>query len=155
MGEPDVVPLLPGLAGLAMDPSRAFDATQFPLGGAGMIGTAGDVLCLLEALRQGGAPLMPRDLAAEMGRDQIEGLAMEGSPGWGYGLGFSVLRDARAAGVAESPGTWRWGGAYGHSWFVDPARSLSVVALTNTALEGMSNWGRIPADLSRAIYAAL
>jgi len=155
MAEPDIVPLMPGLAGLEMDPLRAFGDTEFASGGAGMIGTAQDVLRLLEALRQGGAPLMPPDLAAEMGRDQIEGLVIEGSPGWGYGLGFSVLRDPRAAGVVESPGTWRWGGAYGHSWFVDPAQGLSVVALTNTALEGMSNWGRFPADLSRAIYAAL
>lgn len=75
--------------------------------------------------------------------------------GWGYGLGFSVLRDAMAAGVAESPGTWRWGGAYGHSWFVDPSRGLTLVAFTNTALEGMSNGGRFSADLSRALYAAI
>jgi CubicO group peptidase (beta-lactamase class C family) len=155
MAEPDIIPLLPGLAGLEMDPSRAFDDTEFPSGGAGMIGTAPDVLRLLETLRRGGAPIMLPEFVAEMGRDQIEGLVMEGSPGWGYGLGFSVLRDPRAASAAESPGTWRWGGAYGHSWFVDPAKHLSVVALTNTALEGMSNWGRFPTDLSRAIYAAL
>jgi CubicO group peptidase (beta-lactamase class C family) len=155
MAEPETVPLMPGLAGLELDPLRAFDDTAFPSGGAGMIGTAQGVLCLLEALRQGGAPIMPPELAALMGRDQIGGLAIEGAPGWGYGLGFSVLRDSRAAGVAESPGTWRWGGVYGHSWFADPARELSVVALTNTALEGMSNWGRFPTDLSRALYAAL
>jgi CubicO group peptidase (beta-lactamase class C family) len=94
-------------------------------------------------------------LAAEMGRDQIDGLIMDGSPGWGYGLGFSVLRDPGAAGVAESPGNWRWGGAYCHSLCVDPAESRSVVALANTAPEAMSNWGRFPADLSYAIYAAL
>jgi len=72
-----------------------------------------------------------------------------------YSVSLRVLRDPAAAQSPESPGTWRWGGAYGHSWFVDPAQGLSVVALTNTALEGMSNWGRFPADLSRALYAAL
>lgn len=155
MREPDIVPMLAGTSGILMDPSRALDPQAFASGGAGMVGTAHDVLCLFETLRRGGGPLMPPELAREMGRDQIAGLDIEGAPGWGYGLGSSVLRDPHAAGVAESPGTWRWGGAYGHSWFVDLARGLTVVALTNTALEGMSAWGRFPADISRAAYAAL
>lgn len=153
MRVPDRVPLMPGLAGIVLDPARACDSTAFPSGGAGMVGTAADVLTLLETLRRGGDPLLPADLVAEMGRDQRGGGAIEGLDGWGYGLGFSILRDAATAGVAETAGTWRWGGAYGHSWFVDPARRLTVVALTNTALEGMSNGGRFPADLSRAICA--
>ena len=155
MREPDLVPFVPGLPGLRMDPSRAFDPHAFPSGGAGMIGSALDTMALLEALRSGGAPLMPPAQAADMARDHIAGLDIEGSPGWGFSLGFSVLRDANAAGVSESPGTWRWGGAYGHSWFVDPSRNLTLVAFTNTALEGMSNGGRFSADLSRALYAAI
>lgn len=153
MREPDCLPFVPGLAGIAMDPARVFDAEAFPSGGAGMSGTASEVLRLLETLRQGGVPLMPPALAAEMARDQIAGLPIADLPGWGYGLGFSVLRDPAAACVAEPAGTWRWGGAYGHSWFVDPHRRISVVALTNTAFEGMSNAGRFAADLSRGIYA--
>jgi len=155
MREPDLVPFLPGLPGLRMDPSRAFNEEAFPSGGAGMIGSALDTMTLLEALRSGGAPLMPPEQAADMARDHITGLDIEGSPGWGYGLGFSILRDATAAGVTESPGAWRWGGAYGHSWFVDPSKDLTLVAFTNTALEGMSNGGRFSADLSRALYAAI
>lgn len=155
MREPDLVPFLPGFPGILMDPSRAFDQKAFPSGGAGMIGSALDTMELLEVLRSGGGPLMPPEHAAEMARDQIAGLDIEGSPGWGYGLGFSILRDATAAGVTESPGAWRWGGAYGHSWFVDPSKDLTLVAFTNTALEGMSNGGRFSADLSRALYAAV
>ncbi|ACA21070.1 beta-lactamase [Methylobacterium sp. 4-46] len=154
MREPDTLHFGPGLAGIAMDPARIFDPEAFPSGGAGMVGTAAEVMRLLEALRRGGAPLMPPDLAAEMGRDQVAKIDLEGSPGWGYGLGFAVLRDPRAAGVAETPGTWRWGGVYGHSWLVDPARGLTLVALTNTALEGMWSSGRFALDLGRAIAAA-
>jgi CubicO group peptidase (beta-lactamase class C family) len=51
------------------------------------------------------------------------------------------------------PGTWRWGGAYGHSWFVDRALGLSVVAFTNTLYEGMS--GRFVTELRNAVYGAL
>ena len=52
------------------------------------------------------------------------------------GLGVAVLKDPELAESPASAGTWRWGGAYGHSWFVDPVRRLSVVALTNTAVAG-------------------
>jgi CubicO group peptidase (beta-lactamase class C family) len=85
-----------------------------------------------------------------MGRVQTGGLPIAGWPGWGYGLGFSVLLDPETAGTRESPGTWRSSGAYGHTWFIDPLVKLSVVAFTNTALEGMG--GRFPQDLCRALY---
>jgi CubicO group peptidase (beta-lactamase class C family) len=50
-------------------------------------------------------------------------------------------------------GTYSWGGVWGHSWFVDPEKRLSVVSLTNTALEGMM--GRYVRDLRDAVYADL
>jgi CubicO group peptidase (beta-lactamase class C family) len=60
------------------------------------------------------------------------------------------LTDPLAAGTPESMGSWRMGGTYGHSWFVDPARELSVVAFTNTAIEGMA--GPFVEQLCRAVY---
>jgi len=64
------------------------------------------------------------------------------------------FRPALADGsTPQSEGTWRWGGAYGHSWFVDPARGLSVVALTNTLYEGMD--GAFVDELRDAVYADL
>lgn len=155
MHEPDCLPFLPGMAGVTMDPARVFDTGAFPSGGAGMVGTASEILRLLETLRRGGGELMTADLVSEMARDQIAEIDIEGSPGLGYGLGFSVLRDNKAAGTAEPVGTWRWGGAYGHSWFSDPHNGLTAVTLTNTAFEGMSGTGRFSADLSRAIYASI
>ncbi len=146
----DVVPAFEGTVGIRYEPARAFDTEAFPSGGAGMVGSAGDLLRLLEVLRKGGAPLLPASLVNEMGRRQTGGLALPDAPGFGFGLGFSVLCDAAAAASPESPGTWRWGGAYGHSWFVDSARGLSVVAFTNTLYEGMS--GRFVTDLRDAVY---
>ena len=78
---------------------------------------------------------------------------MTQGPGWGFGYGWAVLIDPAAAQSPQSPGTLQWGGAYGHSWFVDPVRRLSVVALTNTALEGMA--GAFPASIRDAVYAGL
>lgn len=146
----DVVSAFEGAVGIRYAPARVFDAEAFPSGGAGMVGSAGDFLRLLEALRQGGDPLLPSTLVEEMARDQTGGLELPNAPGFGFGLGFSVLRDPVAAASPESPGTWRWGGAYGHAWFVDPARGLSVVAFTNTLYEGMS--GRFVTDLRDAVY---
>jgi len=144
------VPAFDGTVGIRFEPERAFDAEAFPSAGAGMVGSAGDVLRLLETLRAGGAALLPPALVETMGRNHTGSFGPPDAPGTGFGLGFSVLHDPQASASPESPGTWRWGGAYGHSWFVDRACGLSVVALTNTLYEGMS--GRFVTDLRDAVY---
>lgn len=151
--EGDLVSPFEGAVGIRFSPARITDRNAFASGGAGMAGTAEDVLRLLETLREGGGALMPAASVAEMARDQTGGLEPPDAPGYGFGLGFSVLRDRSRAASPESNGTWRWGGAYGHSWFVDPVRQLSVVALTNTLYEGMS--GRFVSELRDAVYGAL
>ncbi|MBJ7313336.1 serine hydrolase domain-containing protein [Rugamonas sp. CCM 8940] len=150
LGSPDWIPFLDGSAGFHLAPDRALDAAAYPSGGAGMVGSAGDLLRLLETLRRGGAPLLPAALVAQMGSNQIGELPMAFWPGRGFGLGFTVLKDPAAARSPESVGTWRMGGTYGHSWFVDPQRELSVVAFTNTALEGMA--GAFVDQLCHAVY---
>jgi CubicO group peptidase (beta-lactamase class C family) len=151
--EGETVSPFEGAVGIPYSPARIFDSQAFPSGGAGMAGTAGDFLRLLEALRQGGGGLLPSEMVAEMGRDQTNGYELPDAPGFGFGLGFSVLRDRTQAVSPESNGTWRWGGAYGHSWFVDRAQRLTVIAFTNTLYEGMS--GRFVTDLRDAVYGAL
>ncbi|NUB32979.1 serine hydrolase domain-containing protein [Azospirillum brasilense] len=153
LAEGETVSPFEGAVGIAYSPARIFDPQAFPSGGAGMAGTAEDLLRLLETLRQGGGALLPGALIAEMARDQTDGRELPNAPGFGFGLGFSVLRDPASAASPESEGTWRWGGAYGHSWFVDRTRGLSVVAFTNTLYEGMS--GRFVTDLRDAVYGAL
>ncbi|NPD17036.1 beta-lactamase family protein [Xinfangfangia sp. D13-10-4-6] len=152
LAEGEVVAPFEGTIGIRYSPARIFDPAAFPSGGGGMAGTAGDLLRLLETLRRGGAPLLPAELVDEMGRDQTGGQILPAAPGFGFGLGFSVLREPQIAASPETAGTWRWGGAYGHSWFLDRARGLCVIALTNTLYEGMS--GRFVTDLRDAVYAA-
>lgn len=153
MENPDRLAFVEGTAGFRLAPDRALDSTAYPSGGAGMVGSAGDFLQLLETLRKGGAPLLPESLVREMSANQIGDLPMPFWPGRGFGLGITVLKDAAAANTAESLGTWRMGGTYDHSWFVDVKQRLSVVAFTNTALEGMS--GPFTVDLCNAIYGGL
>jgi CubicO group peptidase (beta-lactamase class C family) len=74
-------------------------------------------------------------------------------PGIAYGFGLSVINDPALTLTPQSPGTFAWGGVYGHTWFVDRAKGLSVVSLTNTAVEGLA--GRFPVEIRKAIYASL
>jgi CubicO group peptidase (beta-lactamase class C family) len=146
----DHLPFLDGMAGFTLSPARARDAHAYPSGGAGMLGSAPDFMRLLETLRQGGAPLLPPALARQLGENQTAAFDLPFWPGRGFGLGFTVLTDPQLVATPETAGTWRMGGTYGHSWFVDPAQELSVVAFTNTALEGMA--GPFVTQLCQAVY---
>jgi CubicO group peptidase (beta-lactamase class C family) len=118
-----------------------------------MVATASDFLVFLEALRTGGEPVLTPASVEALTTNAIGDLTLGAAPeGWGFGLGVSVLKDPRPSGTPQSVGTWQWGGAYGHSWFVDPTRRLTVVALTNTALAGMV--GPFPDAIRDAAYGA-
>ena len=148
---PDGVPVYAGLAGIMLSPARVFDTKSFRSSGAGMVGNASDMLTFIEAIRAGGAPILSRDTATAMMTPQTGTMPIPNrGPGWAFGYGGSILVDPKAAASPQSPGTFGWGGVWGHTWFTDPVKKLSVVSLTNTALEGMM--GRYTRDLRNAIY---
>jgi CubicO group peptidase (beta-lactamase class C family) len=148
MSDAAAVPFDDGIARFA--PGRALDPDAYLSGGAGMVGTAPDVLRFLEAIRGGGAPILHSESVREMMTDQVGTQAETQGPGWGFGFGWAVLGDPALAATPQSAGSIQWGGAYGHSWFVDSARELSVVALTNTAPEGVA--GAFPTEIRNAVY---
>jgi CubicO group peptidase (beta-lactamase class C family) len=45
-------------------------------------------------------------------------------PGYGFGLGYSILLDSGKASECLSPGSFGWGGAWGTYFFVDPVEEL-------------------------------
>ncbi|WP_372783044.1 serine hydrolase domain-containing protein [Phenylobacterium sp.] len=149
MGEACTVPFF-GLSGIRFAPGRAFDPRSFPCGGAGMVGTAPEFLSFLEAIRTGGGGVVGADSARQMMSNQTGDLAIvTNGPGWGFGFGGAVHLDPALSASVHSKGVWLWGGVYGHSWFVDPARKLSVVIMTNTAIEGMT--GTFATDIAAAV----
>ncbi len=151
---PPNIPTYAGLAGVKLVPARVFDEHSFRSGGGGMVSTAADVLTFVEALRAGGSPILSRETIAAMMTVQTGDLPIPNrGPGWAFGYGGAILTDPAAAQSPQSPGTFGWGGVWGHSWFIDRAAGLSVVSLTNTALEGMM--GRYARDLRDAVYAGL
>jgi CubicO group peptidase (beta-lactamase class C family) len=147
MADPQEIPF--DMSALVYSPSRAFDSKAHPSGGGGMIGSAPDTLRLLEAMRKGGAPVLEKSSADAMFRNQVAGTPGQ-EPGAGFGFGGALVVDPAAAKTPQSAGTLYWGGIYGHTWFVDPARKITVVALTNTALEGLV--GKFPGALRTAVY---
>jgi len=135
---------------LSFAPDRNFDPASYPSGGAGLFGTAHDFLRFLEALRTGDTALVSPASLALLSKNATRDLPTL-VPGWGFGLGWSILYDPALAKSPQSPESWFWGGVYGNSWFVDPPRGLTVVILTNTALTGML--GRFPDAVRDALYA--
>jgi CubicO group peptidase (beta-lactamase class C family) len=150
MGEHHLVAFGPGAISFA--PDRMFDPGSFPSAGAGMSGTAGDFMRFMEAMRTGGAPILARSTVELMGQNAIGDIPIM-MPARGFGLGWAVLKDPAAGATPQSVGTWTWGGVYGNAWFVDPAKALSVVIITNTAIAGMT--GAYPDAIRDAVYAAI
>ncbi|UUQ64430.1 beta-lactamase family protein [Pseudomonas fuscovaginae UPB0736] len=130
-------------------PSRIFDPQAFPSAGAGMYGSADDLLRLLETIRNDDV-FLPRDLRESMRVAHAGQEAECNGPGWGFGYGGAVLVDPQLAATPQSAGTLKWGGVYGHSWFIDTALGLSVLLLTNTAYEGMA--GDLPMAIRDVVY---
>jgi len=150
MGEHSLVAFGPGSISFA--PDRMFDPGSFPSAGAGMSGTAPDFMRFLETMRTGGAPVLAKSTVELMGKNAIGDIPIL-LPGRGFGLGWAVLKDPAAGATPQTAGTWTWGGVYGAAWFVDPAKELSVVNITNTAVAGMA--GTFPDAIRDAVYGAM
>ena len=50
--------------------------------------------------------------------------------GYGFGLGFSVLRDPGKAKEPLTPGSFSWGGAWGTIFWIDPAEQMIGIFMT-------------------------
>jgi len=147
-------PFVPGMAPINLGTSRAFSKTAFQGGGGCMNGKALDIVRMLDAIRAGGAPILSRETTQQMMSNQIGPLRILFDPtgNTAFGFGGGILLDPAASGSFLSPGSWQWGGVWGHSWHVDPTRKLTIVNLTNTTLEGMV--GQMVRDVQQAVVGA-
>lgn len=148
MGDTHVLPFWD--ARITFAPGRAYDPASYPSGGAGMIGTAPDFLRFLEAIREGGAPILEPATVEQMTTLHVPPEQMAMNPGWGFGYGGSVLADPATAQSPQSAGTLSWGGVYGHNWFIDRKNGITSLLMTNTALEGMV--GPLTIEVRDAVY---
>ena len=101
-------------------------------GGAGLVSTASDYARFLQMLLNGGELNGVRILSPKtvelMTSDHIGD--RYNTPGQGFGLGFSVVKDLGVRGAPGSFGEYGWGGAYHSSYWVDPKEELIVTYFT-------------------------
>jgi CubicO group peptidase (beta-lactamase class C family) len=134
---------------------------RFESGGAGLNTTIGDYARFLQMLLNKGELdgkryLKPETVAA-MTSDQIgpeTGILHEPfyfpSPNSGFGLGFAV-RTSPPAGTSWPLGEYRWDGAGGAFYFVDPVDDMLAIFMVASRTQG----GRIQLALKTIMYEAL
>ena len=106
-------------------------------GGAGSAGTAMDYARFSQMMLNGGqldrVRLLGRATVAHMASDHIGSMRVA-SPqlvaGYGFGLGFAVRRETGLAYQTGSAGEYRWGGAGGTAFWIDPKEQMVLVWMT-------------------------
>ena len=136
---------------IVYSPARAFDAKAFPSGGVGMVEPrrtiCGSWKRSAPAARGSFArkPRPPYDQRVRDCESARPDLASAGGSAWRS----SKTRQRRSRRSRPALGTGL--ASYGTNFWVDPVAGLSVVALTNTAVAGMT--GSFPMALRDAVYA--
>lgn len=151
MGEPHTIWDASGSVGTTFSPGRILNPAAPQNGGAGMAGTADDVMAMLEVYNGGPGLLAPGTVAMALA-NQIGDLPRRPQDaGKRFGYIGAVLADQVEANNPSPIGTVDWGGAWGHNWVVDPINRMTIVVCTNTTFEGCN--GRFRDDILRAVYA--
>ncbi|HEY7203791.1 MAG TPA: serine hydrolase domain-containing protein [Methylomirabilota bacterium] len=106
-------------------------------GGAGAAGTVADYARFCQMLLDGGhlgsTRLLGRATVAQMTADHLGDIPVALAilpPGYGFGLGFAVRKETGRHWVTGSAGEYRWAGAAGTSFWVDPKEQTVVVWMT-------------------------
>jgi CubicO group peptidase (beta-lactamase class C family) len=130
-------------------------------GGAGMVGTTGDYARFAQMLLNGGTldgrRYLKPETVALMTSDHIgpetkiarDYFYFPGADS-GFGLGFAV-RTAQPPNALLREGEYRWDGAGGTFFFIDPKDDMFVVLM----MQSPSQHGRIQTELKTLIYQAL
>lgn len=99
-------------------------------GVAGLTSTAADYFKFHQMMLNGGEYkgvrlLSPKTIDLMISNHIGEGLLVTNKgPGYGFGLGYSILLDAGKATESLTPGSFGWGGAWGTYFFVDPVEDV-------------------------------
>jgi CubicO group peptidase (beta-lactamase class C family) len=104
-------------------------------GAGGLVSTASDYFRFQQMMLNGGE----LDGVRLLGRKTVELMTTNHTgempiwltgPGYGFGLGYSVVKDVGAAGMPASVGTFGWGGAFCTYFWVDPAEEMIGIVMT-------------------------
>jgi CubicO group peptidase (beta-lactamase class C family) len=145
--DPTTGQLVPAVEGAWRDVSKPPAA---PLGGGGLVSTAGDFARFAQMiLNKGeldGVRILKPETVALMTQNHLpEGFVVTTNgtagvlapatrpfpfaPGMGYGIDMAVAIDPAASGAPVGPGTVSWGGSAGTWFWIDPANNLFFVGM--------------------------
>jgi CubicO group peptidase (beta-lactamase class C family) len=149
MGEPEGV--VDESGGITMfSPERIFNAGAPQSGGAGMAGTADDVMKVLDSYIGSNPILKPATISQALA-NQIGSVPRRPiDAGRRFSLIGAVVDDPIAAHTPCAAGTVEWGGAWGNNWIVDPVNRLTILICTNVAFEGCN--GPFTEEVRDAVY---
>jgi CubicO group peptidase (beta-lactamase class C family) len=171
--EGDVARLAQAQPGPDGKPASLPDVTKKPAlfsGGGGLVSTAGDYLRFCEMLSHmgdyGGAHLLSPHTVTLMTSDALPpgvgysdraltptgDIAPTPAMGQGFGLGFAVRTAAGHNPLPGSIGNYYWTGAWGTTFWVDPAEKLIAIQMIQVPL---SEGGMYRRAFRELVYAAL
>ncbi len=118
-------------------PEQRGDATRPPAGpsgGGGLYSTTMDYVRFTQMVLNGGELddarlLSPRSIEMMRTNHLSEQALSTMGPGSGFGLDFGVVMDPAAAGEPYSTGAFRWGGAAGTWFWIDPVEDFVFVGM--------------------------
>jgi len=136
--------------------------TTWEAGGSGMVSTVTDYARFAQMLANGGELDGRRYLSEAAFKNMTSNHVTPASPvrkgpfyfpgdGFGYGLGFGVRIERGDNNPPGSIGEFKWDGAGGTYFFVDPKNDMVVVFM----VQSPSQRGRIQRELKQMIYDAL
>lgn len=109
-------------------------AKSFLSGGAGSVGTIEDYAKLCQMFLNGGSYnnnqiISPKSVEM-MTRNHVEGLPLWAT-GNQFGLGFEIMTEKGLQNILGTPGSYKWGGAFGTEYVIDPKEDLVMIFYTN------------------------
>jgi CubicO group peptidase (beta-lactamase class C family) len=111
-------------------------------GGAGLTSTVFDYLRFVRMLRNGGeldGERLLSPLTVELMRSDMLGdlpvVSPLLAPGHGFGLTFAISRGPARTGMLAPAGQYRWGGAAGTAFWIDPAQDMAGIFMIQTLLD--------------------
>ena len=142
--------------------SRFRRPPRFLEAGGGLVSTAMDYARFAQMLLDGGEldgrrilgpktiDLMTRNHLSE--QELQADFLQQAFPGWGFGLGVSVITDVARTQLPGSDGEYGWNGAAGTTFWVDPEEELIAIQMTQ-----LMNFARyaLPSQFRALVYPTL
>ena len=142
---------------------------EFFNGGGGLHSTARDYLTFVRAILKGGGGILKPETVALMGQNHIGALNVQPMlsqnkemscdvdlfPGMDVKWGLSFLINTRDVPGRRSAGSLAWAGVRNTYYWIDPARRVGGVFMTQVLPFADPTVLRVFADFERAVYASL